>query len=98
MPKAIWNGTVIAESDDTEIVEGNHYFPPDSIRKEHFRDSTTETVCGCSGKASRLLTVNRLQVRHAAADRKAGGLTAVATCQPSRQKPQPFRAAPCGRL
>lgn len=52
MPKAIWNGTVIAESDATEIVEGNHYFPPESIHREYFRDSDLHTVCGWKGTAS----------------------------------------------
>jgi uncharacterized protein (DUF427 family) len=50
--KAIWNGAVIAESDNTVIVEGNHYFPPDAINKEHFRPSDTHTVCGWKGTAS----------------------------------------------
>lgn len=52
MPKAIWNGTVIAESDRTEIVEGNHYFPPESIHREHFQQSNHQTVCGWKGTAS----------------------------------------------
>ena len=51
MPKAVWNGTVIAESDNTEVVEGNHYFPPDSIKAEHFKPSDTTSVCGCKGTA-----------------------------------------------
>ena len=50
--KAIWNGAVLAESDRTVVVEGNHYFPPDSIRKEHFKPSGTHTVCGWKGTAS----------------------------------------------
>lgn len=50
--KAIWNGTVIAESDDTVVIEGNHYFPPDSIKKEFFSDSETQTVCPWKGTAS----------------------------------------------
>ncbi len=52
MPKAIWNGAVLAESDRTEVVEGNHYFPQDSIRREYFRDSEHHTVCGWKGTAS----------------------------------------------
>jgi uncharacterized protein (DUF427 family) len=52
MPKAIWNGTVIAESDDTIVVEGNHYFPPGAIKHEHFTESTTHTVCSWKGTAS----------------------------------------------
>jgi len=39
--KAIWNGAVLAESDDTIIVEGNHYFPPNSIKREYFREATS---------------------------------------------------------
>lgn len=50
--KAIWNGTVLAESDATRVVEGNHYFPPDSIHKELFEGSTHTTVCGWKGQAS----------------------------------------------
>ena len=50
--KAIWNGAVLAESDDTVVVEGNHYFPPDSVRREHFRESETHTVCPWKGTAS----------------------------------------------
>lgn len=52
MPKAIWNGAVLAESDRTEVVEGNHYFPPSSIRREYFRGSDTHTVCPWKGTAS----------------------------------------------
>ena len=52
MVKAIFNGTVIASSDQTRMVEGNHYFPPDSLVSEHFADSDTHTVCGWKGTAS----------------------------------------------
>jgi uncharacterized protein (DUF427 family) len=52
MPRAIWNGVVVAESPQTEVVEGNHYFPPQSIRPEHFRPSRTHTHCGWKGTAS----------------------------------------------
>lgn len=52
MPRAIWNGVVLAESDQTEIVEGNHYFPPDSINREYFTESETHTVCPWKGVAS----------------------------------------------
>jgi uncharacterized protein (DUF427 family) len=52
MAKATWNGQVLAESDQTIVVEGNHYFPPESIRREHFKPSTTHTICGWKGKAS----------------------------------------------
>lgn len=50
--KAIWNGKVLAESDETVVVEGNHYFPEDSINKEYFKPSDTNTVCGWKGTAS----------------------------------------------
>jgi uncharacterized protein (DUF427 family) len=50
--KAIWNNAVLAESDDTVVVEGNHYFPADSINKEFFAPSQTHTVCGWKGTAS----------------------------------------------
>lgn len=50
--KATWNGTVIAESDDTVIVEGNHYFPRDSIKPEFYRDSTMTSVCPWKGDAA----------------------------------------------
>jgi uncharacterized protein (DUF427 family) len=52
MARAIWNGAVLAESDRCEIVEGNHYFPPDAVRRELLRDSPTHTVCGLKGTAS----------------------------------------------
>lgn len=50
--KAIWNGEVIAESDDIINVEGNAYFPPDAIKKEYFKSSDTHTFCPWKGKAS----------------------------------------------
>lgn len=50
--KAIWNDTVIAESDDTVVVEGNHYFPVDSVRPETISDSDKHTVCPWKGTAS----------------------------------------------
>jgi uncharacterized protein (DUF427 family) len=52
MARATWNGAVIAESDTYEVVEGNVYFPPDAVRREHLRDSATHTVCGWKGNAS----------------------------------------------
>jgi len=52
MPKAIWNNKVLAESDETIIVERNHYFPPDSINKEFFKNSSTHTTCPWKGEAS----------------------------------------------
>jgi len=50
--KAIWNETVLAESDDTILVEGNHYFPAESIDKQYFQPSQTHSVCGWKGTAS----------------------------------------------
>ena len=52
MPKAIWNGVVLAESDQTEIVEGNHYFPPQTIKREYFKESSHHTTCHWKGMAS----------------------------------------------
>ncbi|HEY9431522.1 MAG TPA: DUF427 domain-containing protein [Blastocatellia bacterium] len=52
MMKAIWNGAVIAESDKTIVVEGNHYFPSDAVNKEYFQPSDTHTVCPWKGTAS----------------------------------------------
>src|SRR5262245_11664052 len=52
MARAIWNGAVLAESDRTVVVEGNQYFPPESVRKEHFRPSATHTTCAWKGTAS----------------------------------------------
>ncbi len=52
MAKAVWNGVVLAESDDTEIVEGNHYFPPETVNMEHFKQSDHHTVCPWKGTAS----------------------------------------------
>jgi uncharacterized protein (DUF427 family) len=51
MPKAIWNGAVLAESDDTIVVEGNHYFPPEALKREYFRESDTTTTCPWKGEA-----------------------------------------------
>ncbi|HEX8339179.1 MAG TPA: DUF427 domain-containing protein [Pyrinomonadaceae bacterium] len=50
--KATWRGAVLAESDDTVVVEGNHYFPAESINREHFRESGTHTTCPWKGEAS----------------------------------------------
>ncbi len=52
MMKAIWNGKVIAESNETRVIEGNHYFPANSIVKEFFKDSQTQTHCPWKGVAS----------------------------------------------
>lgn len=50
--RAIWNGAVIAESADTVVVEGNHYFPAGAVRTEFLRDSDTHTTCAWKGVAS----------------------------------------------
>ncbi len=50
--KAIWNGAVLAESDQTVVVEGNHYFPPDTINREYLTESNTHTTCPWKGVAS----------------------------------------------
>ena len=50
--KAIWNQQVIAESDDTVVVEGNYYFPPDSVKREFLQDSATTSVCPWKGTAN----------------------------------------------
>lgn len=50
--KAIWNGTIIAESDETVVVEGNHYFPLTSVRQDRLVPSDTTTVCPWKGTAS----------------------------------------------
>lgn len=52
MPKAVWNDTVIADSDATVVVEGNHYFPPDSVDQEHVQPSDMSSVCPWKGTAS----------------------------------------------
>jgi uncharacterized protein (DUF427 family) len=52
MMRAVWQDAVLAESDDTVVVEGNHYFPAEAIRREHFRPSATHTTCPWKGEAS----------------------------------------------
>ncbi len=52
MKKAIWNGQVIAESENTVVVENNHYFPHESIKKEFFKPTNTHTTCAWKGEAS----------------------------------------------
>ncbi len=51
MIRATWRGKVIAESDKTVVVEGNRYFPPESVKKEHLKDSKTTSVCPWKGTA-----------------------------------------------
>ena len=50
--KATWHDVVIAQSDDTIVVEGNHYFPPEAINREYFKESSTHTTCPWKGEAS----------------------------------------------
>ena len=52
MARAIFNSQVIAESDQTIVVEGNHYFPPEDIKHEHFAESAHTSICGWKGTAS----------------------------------------------
>lgn len=52
MPRAVWNDQVIADSDDTVVVEGNHYFPPEAVNDEFLRPSDRHTVCPWKGVAS----------------------------------------------
>ncbi len=59
MTQAIWNGTILAESNDCVVIEGNHYFPPDAINHEYFIKSDKQTVCPWKGTASYYdITVN----------------------------------------
>jgi len=67
MPKAIWNDAVLVESDQTIVVEGNHYFPPDAIHPEFFQPSESHTICGWKGVASYYDVVVNGQVNHDAA-------------------------------
>jgi len=50
--RAVWNGVILAESDITRVVEGNHYFPPEAVHKEYFKENTHHTVCPWKGVAS----------------------------------------------
>lgn len=50
--KAIYNGEIIAESNDTIVIEGNHYFPPSSLKKDFFKESNTHSTCPWKGLAS----------------------------------------------
>ncbi len=52
MSRAIWNDVVVAESDRTVVVEGNHYFPPEAVKKEFLVPSLTTSVCPWKGTAS----------------------------------------------
>ncbi len=52
MPRAIWNDAVLAESETTEVVDGNHYFPAESLNEQYFQSSDATTVCGWKGTAN----------------------------------------------
>jgi uncharacterized protein (DUF427 family) len=52
MPRATWNGAVLAESERCEVVEGNQYFPPQAVDRKYFKESATHTVCSWKGTAS----------------------------------------------
>jgi len=52
MAKAMWNGAVLAESDETVVVEGNHYFPNASVNWDYFQESSRHTTCAWKGVAS----------------------------------------------
>lgn len=67
MPKASWNGAVLAESGETVVVEGNHYFPPESINRDFFQTNDTHSVCPWKGTASYYDVVVNGQVNRGAA-------------------------------
>jgi uncharacterized protein (DUF427 family) len=52
MPKAVWNGVVIAQSEETLVVEGRHYFPPEGVHADYLKPSATQSVCPWKGTAS----------------------------------------------
>ncbi len=52
MARAIWNETVLAESDETIVIEGNHYFPPEAVKMEYFSENSHHTTCSWKGVAS----------------------------------------------
>jgi uncharacterized protein (DUF427 family) len=52
MPKAIWNGVVLAQSNCCQVVEGNQYFPPEAVNRSYLKESETHTVCPWKGTAS----------------------------------------------
>lgn len=65
--RAIWNDVVIAESNDTVVIENNHYFPADSLKPDHFRASDKTTACPWKGTASyKSVMVNGRENRDAA--------------------------------
>lgn len=52
MPRALWNGHIIAESEHTELMDGDHYFPPDSLKEAYFAPSQTRSICPWKGTAN----------------------------------------------
>jgi uncharacterized protein (DUF427 family) len=52
MPKAVWNGTTLAETTEGQVVEGNYYFPPQSVKQQYVKPSMTHTTCPWKGEAS----------------------------------------------
>ncbi|MFY1113074.1 MAG: DUF427 domain-containing protein [Methanosarcinaceae archaeon] len=67
MAKATWKGKVLAESDEPKIIEGNLYFPPESVNREYFKESETHTICPWKGKANYYDVVVEGEVNKAAA-------------------------------
>jgi uncharacterized protein (DUF427 family) len=67
MPQAVWNDAVIAKSDDTVVVEGNHYFPPDAVDRQYLEPSDRRTRCPWKGEASYYDVVVDGEVNRAAA-------------------------------
>ncbi len=65
--KAVWNGVTLADSADTVVVEGNHYFPISAVNREYIRDSAHESFCGWKGTASYYDVLVRGQVNESAA-------------------------------
>ena len=71
--KAIWKGTVIAESSETRIVENNHYFPPEDIKDKFFKPSEFTTRCPWKGKASYYdieVEVKKMKMQHGSTQRQ----------------------------
>ncbi len=67
MPRAVWNGAVIADSDETVVVEGNHYFPKDSVNFDYLTESPRQTTCPWKGVAGYYDIVVGSEVNRAAA-------------------------------
>ena len=67
MARATWNSVILADSDQTQVVEGNHYFPPGSINHQFFQPSSTHTTCSWKGEASYYDVVVNGQVNRDAA-------------------------------